>query len=250
MSTPQEAEETSTETWNLRQRIGDVLERLATRRPLFHSEADFQHELAWELRESGFTGVRLERPYQVQVEGTGRKTQSRRIYLDLFCQYEGLRIGIELKYLTKEPKIPKGKEAFDVKGEPFRLANQGAQPVRRFQFCSDIARLLALKEQGEIDQGVALLLTNDPSYWDEGIKERTGKGEPRIDENFRLHEGAKLNTNKFAWEKDPETGKRQTKAKVILQNKYEYEMNWADYRQLENIEERQGGLFRHLLIEV
>lgn len=44
----------------------DLHTALATRRPLFHSEADFQHELARELRARGLgRGVRLERPFDL-----------------------------------------------------------------------------------------------------------------------------------------------------------------------------------------
>ena len=43
--------------------LAAALTALAERRPVFHSEADFQHELAWLVRERySDVGVRLERP--------------------------------------------------------------------------------------------------------------------------------------------------------------------------------------------
>jgi hypothetical protein len=30
--------------------VAEILSRLAKKRPIFHSEADFQHALAWEVR--------------------------------------------------------------------------------------------------------------------------------------------------------------------------------------------------------
>jgi hypothetical protein len=40
--------------------IGSLLEHLAAKRPLFHSEADFQFALAWQIRSAYDVEVRLE----------------------------------------------------------------------------------------------------------------------------------------------------------------------------------------------
>ena len=61
---------------------------LATRRPLFHSEADFQHALVWTIQQHHpEAGIRLEtRP-------------ERGIRLDILVRMPEERIAIELKYL-------------------------------------------------------------------------------------------------------------------------------------------------------
>ncbi len=44
-----------------------LLRKLAAKRPLFHSEADFQHALAWELHEDDpELAIRLEYPVRTQ----------------------------------------------------------------------------------------------------------------------------------------------------------------------------------------
>src|SRR5437764_4611807 len=66
-----------------------LLDRLSAERPIFHSEADFQHALAWLIHsEHPNAQIRLEtRP-------------ERGIRLDLLVVVGGERIAIELKYLV------------------------------------------------------------------------------------------------------------------------------------------------------
>ncbi len=46
--------------------MGEVLNTLATQRRVFHSEADFQHALAWEIhRRLPHAAIRLEYPISV-----------------------------------------------------------------------------------------------------------------------------------------------------------------------------------------
>jgi hypothetical protein len=48
--------------------VAEILSRLAKKRPIFHSEADFQHALAWEVRGMhADADIRLEVP--VPLEG-------------------------------------------------------------------------------------------------------------------------------------------------------------------------------------
>lgn len=42
--------------------VDDLLARLALRRPVFHSEADFQHEFAWEARQMWADAFGLQTP--------------------------------------------------------------------------------------------------------------------------------------------------------------------------------------------
>lgn len=45
--------------------IEQVLKELAKKRPVFHSEADFQHALAWEIQITyPDANIRLEKPFQ------------------------------------------------------------------------------------------------------------------------------------------------------------------------------------------
>jgi hypothetical protein len=133
-------------------RLGPVLARLAGRRPLFHSERDFQHELANELGSIDSVYARVDQPVQF---GPGR------IKLDILAtSYRGgrKRTGFELKYLPR-------KLAWTDRttGEEYSLRE--LPPLERLGFLLDIGRLERAVRLGAIDAGCALLLSNDPSLW-------------------------------------------------------------------------------------
>lgn len=70
---------------------------LARKRPLFHSEADFQHALAWLLHEQWPQArIRLEYPFTLN---------EKRCYLDVFVQQGEQQLAIELKYKTRETAV-------------------------------------------------------------------------------------------------------------------------------------------------
>jgi hypothetical protein len=71
--------------------VAQLMRCLASKRPIFHSEADFQHALAWELHIGcPDIRVRLEVPHQALDESQ---------HLDLWLP--DLKIAIELKYKTR-----------------------------------------------------------------------------------------------------------------------------------------------------
>lgn len=72
--------------------IVNIMKALSNNRPVFHSEKDFQHSLAWKIHEmKPDCGVRLEVPFLIQ---------RKRKYMDI--QFRGQNrdqeIAIELKY--------------------------------------------------------------------------------------------------------------------------------------------------------
>ena len=99
-----------------------MLAKLAKRRPVFHSEADFQHALAWELQLADPTSqIFLEK--QVAVDGP-------RVHLDLLVRGTGHELAIELKYKTRAVKWTHADEVFS-------LRNQSAQDIGRHDFIKD-----------------------------------------------------------------------------------------------------------------
>ena len=94
-------------------RIEQLMKGLAAQRPIFHSEADFQFALAWEIQERNPTlQVRLERPFEGESDSRRR--------LDIFVKSKSdYALAIELKYLTK-------KFEDEIEGEEFSLQNQSA----------------------------------------------------------------------------------------------------------------------------
>jgi hypothetical protein len=146
-------------------KIQTVLSRLAKKRPVFHSEADFQHALAWELQlESPDAQIRLEK--QVATHGS-------RVYLDLLFQSGDVEIAIEIKYKTRHGK-------FLYSGEEFALRNQSAQDIGRHDFIKDIQRLERYLQSHNNAVGFAVFLTNDQSYWNEPKKSDA------VDTEFRI----------------------------------------------------------------
>src|SRR5687767_12959564 len=98
--------------------IPSLLDPLAADRPVFHSEADFQHALAWTLHERHpDLSIRLELP--VPIDGG-------RIYLDVWGRdADGKVVAIELKYKTRRLDIT-------LQGENFALRGQAAQDCNRY----------------------------------------------------------------------------------------------------------------------
>jgi hypothetical protein len=76
--------------------VSSVLTELAKQRPIFHSEADFQHAIAWEIHKHlPRASVRLERPVEVSH-------LHKRIYVGIWIEQDGDILAIELKYKTRE----------------------------------------------------------------------------------------------------------------------------------------------------
>lgn len=188
--------------------VTKLMDGLAGDRPVFHSEADFQHALAWRIHSEGLdAGIRLEWPVELP-------DQEKRIYVDLWLP--GRNVAVELKYLTR-------RLVFKPNGERFALRHQGAQDIRRYDFLKDIERLeqLSLSKQNDVQSGVAILLTNDPLYWNPPRREGT------VDAEFRLHEGrAVKGTMKWAEETSLGT-KRGREGSICL--KGSYPLQWLDY---------------------
>ena len=201
--------------------IPGLMVTLAEERPIFHSEADFQHALAWQLHKVMPTDeIRLEyKPFQ-----------NERMYLDIWLP--GAGVAIELKYLTK------GLEQCS-KQESFALLNQGAQDIRRYDFLRDVQRLERVVADFELAEvGYAILLANDPPYWE--LSSRS-----TIDADFRLHQGREI-AGDMAW--SPKAAKGTTNGREEpIHLKGSYDCVWRDYFSFGEATNQQ---FRYLMIEV
>lgn len=202
--------------------IHDCLKALAGERPLFHSEADFQHALAWQIQQLlPDAKIRLELPL---------KGETRR-YLDIAVQDGADRVLIELKYKTRSFRV----RASD---EEFILRDQGAQDVGRYDFLKDIERLETMLAEQVGNRGYAILLSNDHGYW-------TQARSHTVDAAFRLHEESLLSGTRH-WDQNTAAGTmRGREAPIRLRDKYHN--RWRDYSQ---VTEGVGGQFRYLLHEV
>lgn len=129
--------------------LHSILGRLAVRRALFHSEADFQHELAWEIRTAvPDAEVRLERPFDVPE----------RVNVDIVVRTPRASAAIELKYWPRGWSGTYGVEVFNLK-------NRGAQDLGRYDYWKDVHRVERLVLGGTVAWGAAVALTNDSAFW-------------------------------------------------------------------------------------
>ena len=204
--------------------IHSVMQSLAERRLIFNLEADFQHELAWHIKEViPNCKVRLEyKPFP--YEG---------VYLDIWLPT--LCTAIELKYFTREIDI-------EVNRERFVLSNQGSQPLSRYDFVKDIARLeRVVADNAACTSGYAILLTNDASYW----KSPAAQWRTTMDAHFRLHEGRSL-TGDLKW-KDGTNPRTIAKREEPIFLAGSYNVNWQDYSEILN---QKQSKFRYLVATV
>ncbi len=203
--------------------IHAIIEVLRNKRPVFHSEADFQFALAWEIQLRYPTAsVRLEYP----PEGDPNK------YIDIIVQFEGYIYPIELKYKTKQFHAIAG-------GESFHLKNHGAQDLGKYDYVKDICRIETFSDHIiGYKQGYAIWLTNDPYYWNEPRSSDAGYTQ------FSVHHGV-IKEGELSWGKNMGIGSIHGREKPLtLVNKYT--ISWYDYSMLN----AANGKFMYALITV
>ncbi|MCY4654656.1 MAG: hypothetical protein OXC95_16005 [Dehalococcoidia bacterium] len=211
--------------------VHEVMTELAKTRPIFHSEADFQFALAWQIRE-------MMPDSEIRLEFNRNPLHQKGVYLDIWIRNQ--RTAIELKYKTK-PLF-----ALD-NGEVFLLKDQGAQDHGRYDLLKDVERVESVK------RGFAIILTNEPSYWTEGSV--------RKDSNhydFRIHEGRKL-SGELRWADPEKNSAKSGSRQKPIELSGSYNLQWQDYSEIpelpENLEipltvQGKHRQFRYLVVAV
>lgn len=204
--------------------IIEILDTLGKERPVFHSEADFQHALAWIIHEKHPEfNVRLEK--RLSLNGL-------KIYVDIFVYKENGQhfVVIETKYKTKRLST-----TFD--GEEFELKDHSAQDCSRYDFLKDIWRIERILRRYRNGYGIAIFLTNDPLYW---LPPRDAN---TIDELFRIHEG-RMVTGILSWREGTSKGTMSGREEPITLAG-EYRLKWRDFSRIPV----KYGKFRYLLVQ-
>lgn len=195
------------------------MEALRTSRPVFHTEADFQHAFAWESHVLHHAArVRLERRLSADVNER----------LDLLLSVDNMTVAVELKY-------PVAELVATLDGEPFVLREHSAPDRMRFGFVWDIVRLEGLVAAGVADVGVAVLLTNVAQLW----QPSRPRARPSADTEFRLYEGREL-AERLAWTGDA-TWWRKEKLPEAVELAGRYPLAWAPYSMVPGV---RRGEFR------
>lgn len=202
--------------------LPDILRHLCQRRPVFHSEADFQHELAWEIKTlNPNLALRMERP----IVGSGGRGA-----LDILVMDGVHRIAIELKYVKAPMEL-------ELNGETFFLS-QHAYDFAAYDCCKDLERLEHLVGTGQVDEGHLVVLTNHPGFWQ---ATRTG---PSLLDTFAMREGRTL-TGSLAWPAHAGIGTTRKRERPIVLAE-SYGVTWSDYSQVGS----SRGTFRFVVLNV
>ena len=204
--------------------IDSLMTGLAGSRKLFHSEADFQHALAWQIHEAMPES-------RIRLEVDAFSVQARRRFLDIWMPVEG--IAIELKYVTRALELEED-------GELFALRNHSAQDTRRYDFLLDIERLELMRSSVEVCKaGYAVLLTNDSAYW------KVPGTRDTVDAAFRIHEGKDI-SGEMAWAQRAGPGTVKGRESAI-RLRGSYQLRW---QQFSMFPDKAYGLFRYLAVPV
>lgn len=203
--------------------IPQYMAELARERPVFHSEADFQHALAWHIHSAlPDARVRLERPIPNYPATT---------HLDLTVTVADRTWAVELKYKTRGVSTM-------FNGEHFKLRDQAAQDLARYDFLKDVQRLEQVR-RGLGWGGTAVFLTNDSAYWKQPRDTATGYAE------FGTHEGRSID-GVLRWGPRASVGTRRGReANICLAGPYH--VRWCDYS---DVLVPGYGRFRYLLLDV
>ena len=202
--------------------IHSIMHGLAEKRPIFHSEADFQFALAWSIKE-------IVPNCEVRLEFKPFPYESGRMHLDIWLPSE--RTVIELKYPSTSLDVTSNEEHF--------LLKEGADDLDRYGFVKDVARIeQVIGARRDATHGFAVLLTNNDRLW----KEPTRTWQTTNDAWFRIHDGHRI-TGELDWvKKAPD---KQTATPIKL--RATYGMRWNDYRDLKS---GKNSRFRYLVVEV
>ena len=160
------------------QDLQNCITNLAQRRKAFWSEADFQFELAWEIKQAiPAANVRLERPFPTSTKTTE--------HIDIVVELYGELYPIELKYKTK------GAQIQDINNETILLKNHSATDFGCYDYLKDVSRLEGLKKTTTIKRGFAIILTNDPAYYNNTQRFSAY-------DNFKIYDGV-TRSGRLSW---------------------------------------------------
>lgn len=145
-----------------------VMKQLAQKRPLFHSEADFQFSLAWELKEElkDRYKIRLEKPdkglptikISPQEEMQSEQGKDNNCSVDIWIETPDSSeiYPIEVKYPTKEINIEIAQEGFK---EKYDLKDHAADNNGHYAFWEDVYRIQYIQNKyDKFKKGFVILL--------------------------------------------------------------------------------------------
>lgn len=245
----------------------NIINSFAKRGKIFSNEAQFQFDLAWELRKQ-YDVVLLE-----HLIPKDEKNNKKR-YIDILLVDGNECVPIELKYKTTDKETDYEFEEFITK-----TYNQGAIDEGSYDFLKDISRIEDIVcDEKEVSyqgnklrakMGFSIIISNDKRYY-KPFSEWCGEKYYNKEKNLYFHNnnGRKYyywqkfslahNTTigKIAYWIDPETGdvdnteKHRTKDRqghIKLRKPYTFE--WAPY-DVKFINEESAPQFKYMIVEI
>jgi len=206
--------------------LQNIVKELSQKRPVFHSEADFQFALACEIvKKFPNANIRLERPFGYEMNK----------YLDILVQINDGLYPIELKYKTAKLNT----DTITINGDEYRLKTHGARDLNAYDCLKDIQRIEELSEIPEFKLGFVVWLVNDSAYWKEPRNPNANYAD------FAIYEGA-LKTGRMSWRNNSKSQSLKTRRGIELRNRYQ--INWRSYSNLGvNV---KNGEFRYALLSI
>lgn len=191
--------------------IKQILKTLSSKYYIFHSEADFQFALAWEIK--------LHYPDAlVRLEVSPKENPN--MHIDILVTFNNNVYPIELKYKTANYSCV-------YKDEFYNLKNHSAQDLGRYDYLYDVKRIEILKSTfSNFKEGYAIFLTNDPSYWLDPMKNNE-----TICDLFRIHNGNIIHGER-SWIGNPSEGTTKGRLEPIKLNNT-YKIIWDNFSSLD-----------------
>jgi len=191
--------------------INKVINILKIKRPAFASEADFQLEMAWIIKEI-YPNAKIRLEYCPEFNYN--------MHIDILVIMNGRWIPIELKYKTKKALI-------EVNNEKFNLKTHGAKDINLYLYLKDIERIEKIRENVDIfEKGYVVFITNDNSYFKAPRKANCYYIEYSL-ENGLVKEG------KLDWKLGTSLGTKRNHENPIVLNSL-YKICWNDYSTINN----------------
>ncbi|MEE3712463.1 hypothetical protein V2I22_05550 [Campylobacter sp. CLAX-7218-21] len=217
----------------------EIIEKLQGKRQIFCSEADFQLEMAWVIKE-------MYHDAEVRLEYV--PTFNDKMHIDILVFISNKWIPIELKYKTKNSK--KGALEDKKTQEVFNLKNQGAKDIGCYLYLKDIMRIESIKEQkieiikgqekNNFKEGYAVFLTNDKTYLE------SPQNNDCVYKEFSLQHGI-TKQGELKWAEHTGAGTKKG-IEDPIKLKGIYKMEWEKFSNVD--EERSDGTFYYLVTKI
>lgn len=201
-----------------------IVSKLKEKRKIFVSEADFQLELAWVIKENYPNAkIRLEYPPSFDLN----------MHIDILVVIDNKWYPIELKYKTKGCKKI-------IDDEIFNLKNQGAKDVNSYLYLKDIMRIEKVRNNvNNFGTGYTMFITNDLSYTKKPLKDNCVYSEFSLEDRI-------VKKGKMFWSKNASKGTmKNCEDPIVLKDSYT--INWKYYSKLDN---ENTGTFMYVVNEI